>query len=202
MTNKKRQASSLVLEKMMQEGLSRSEVVRRLGYRNANKGIRRLDLFLKGEGTDSELVPKLITALDLDADSMHEAIDEDRLRDRQLAEDYARERFNPNIYIQTYATRPSQICIFAMTGGTRVHKTVDVTEEIIAKPWHEQVKVVGSLVRKHYQASDGLAPFFGAISGYLYCPTFDNSYEFTIEGESDGTDKGIFWRPEATIRVK
>ena len=192
----------LVHGAMEKAQLTKNDVVRRMGYSNLNKGVRRLDHFLKGDMTDKTFVKKLTEALNASPEEMQSAIDSDQLRAKQRAEELARKDFKPYIYLQTTATRPSQICIYALTGGTRTHKMISVPEDLPSESWSKQVKTVRALIIEHIQKNEGVVPFFGKASGYLYCPLYDSSYEFTVQGETDEVDRGHFWLPEASVRVK
>ena len=202
MTSQKNLVTALVFESMKKNKLSRNEIIQRMGYSNLNKGMRRLDRFLDGNEIDPTFVKRLTEALNIDPKEMQSSINDDWLLKRQLAEDHDRKIFKPYLYIQTYATRPSSICMYAMTGGTHRHKMVDVPENIPTKSCLEQIETIRTLITEHFKSSEGIAPFFGKISGYLYCPNYDSSYEFTIGGETDEINRGHFYLPEASIRLK
>jgi hypothetical protein len=76
-----------------------------------------------------------------------------------------------------------------------------VPEDLPENSWEMQINMVRRLTKAHYRLREGIAPFFGAITGYLYCPTYDSSYEFTLGGETDAVDRGHFCLPEASVRV-
>jgi hypothetical protein len=147
-------------------------------------------------------VKRLTEALNASPEEVQSAINSDQLRVRQRAEEHARKNFKPYIFLQTTATRPSQICIYALTGGTRAHKMIAVSESLPNESWLKQIKIVRTLISEHIQNTKGVVPFFGKASGYLYCPSYDSSYEFTVQGETDEVDKGHFWLPEASVRIK
>ena len=50
--------------------------------------------------------------------------------------------------------------------------------------------------------TEGVIQFFGKFSGSLYCPNYDSSYEFTMEGGTDEINRGHFCLHETTIRLK
>jgi hypothetical protein len=197
----KNQVTSLVLGAMEQKQLSRYELIRRMGYSSVNKGLRRLDLFLAGDELDPVFVAKVTEALVLDSQNINKAIEQDQNIKRARIDAQERAVFKPYIYLQTEATRPSQITIFALTGGTRTHKMFFVPEDLPENSWEMQINMVRRLTKAHYRLREGIAPFFGAITGYLYCPTYDSSYEFTLGGETDAVDRGHFCLPEASVRV-
>jgi hypothetical protein len=101
-------------------GLTRRDVVRRAGYRNVSKGLRRLDELLSGEWRKARgLIDRLPAALDMPAETVNEAVSE---TDRQMraAEDAAwRSAFNPHAIILTEHTRPTQITLAAICGADR-----------------------------------------------------------------------------------
>ena len=198
----KNNVEHLVHGAMEKAPLTKNEVLRRMGYSNLNKGVRRLDQFLKGDMADKTFVMKLTEAINASLEEMQSAINSDQSRAWQRAEEHARKNFKPYIFLQTTATRPSQICIYALTGGTRAHKMIAVSESLPNESWLKQIKIVRTLISEHIQNTKGVVPFFGKVSGYLYCPSYDSSYEFTVQGETDEVDKGHFWLPEASVRIK
>lgn len=200
--NKDNHVRKLVLSTAQFKKMSKSDVVRQSGYANLNKGLRRLESLLHGGLIDQNFIKKICEVLEISRVEMDDAIEKDVLSKNLRQEIAERESFKPYIYLCTKATRPSQITMFALTGGTRIHKMFFVPEDLPEKPWEQQVTIVKSLARSHYNLLEGVAPFFGAITGYLYCPTYDSSYEFTLGGDTDAVDRGHFKFSEASIRVK
>ena len=112
---------ALILDRCRALGLSRSELVRRAGFKNVAKGIRRLDELCGGELQKTEWLMKgLPSALEL---APHRVADALRETEKQLAEIKRRadaERrasFHPSAYLLGTETRPTQLTIYGISGG-------------------------------------------------------------------------------------
>ena len=115
--------AALIRSRMAELGLSRGEFVKRLGYKNIAKGIRRIDVLCDGdlEGT-KHFLDVLPQALETSAETVKLALDQ-RVREIELAEkqeaearDIWRENFCPHAIILTERTVPSPIFVAAMIG--------------------------------------------------------------------------------------
>ena len=116
--------AALVRSRMAELGLSRGEFVKRLGYKNIAKGIRRIDVLCDGdlEGT-KHFLDVLPQALETSAETVKLAL-EQTVREIDLAEKHEaeardkiwRENFCPHAIILTERTVPSPIFVAAMIG--------------------------------------------------------------------------------------
>ena len=61
---------SLVNDELSKHGISRVELVRRLGYRNENKGLRRFDDLLENLWGNEDLIFRIQDVLGIAADLM------------------------------------------------------------------------------------------------------------------------------------
>src|SRR6516164_7110156 len=113
---------ALILDRCRALGLSRSELVRRAGFKNVAKGTRRLDELCGGELHKTDwLMKELPSALEL---APHRVADALRETEKQLAEikrraDAEREAlrrasFHPSAYLLGTETRPTQITIYGI----------------------------------------------------------------------------------------
>ena len=62
-------------------------------------------------------------------------------------------------------------------------KQLTVAVVIDKKPMLEQCKTAHSILRQHYRENDGQCSFFGVITGYMYCRTYNNTIEFSVTGK-------------------
>jgi len=115
----------LITSRCRELRLGRAELVRRCGYKNVSKGLRRLEQVYAGNLEKAQsLVCALPGALELPPDVVRGALDKSA---RQLAEAAAgaaaeaeaawRVAFKPHAYLLGTHTRPSQLLFFAITGG-------------------------------------------------------------------------------------
>jgi hypothetical protein len=163
-------------------GLSRWELVRRCGYRNLTKGIRRLDELLAGDlQRTTSLISGLAVALELPPDVVERAVSEthQQLRKRASrataeAEAAWREAFKPHGILLGTDTRPSQAFIFAITGGAErwLHIPLDHSQPPVT--YAEQALAV---VRK-----TPFVHFFGRTTGFIVNYTPDHAVRFDCEG--------------------
>ena len=109
---------------MTELGLSRGEFVKRLGYKNIAKGIRRIDALCEGDldGT-KQFLDVLPQALETSAETVKRALDQ-TVRELELAAKHEaetrdklwRETFCPHAIILTEHTVPSPIFVAATIG--------------------------------------------------------------------------------------
>ena len=121
--------AALIRSRMAELGLSRGEFVKRLGYKNIAKGIRRIDVLCDGdlEGT-KHFLDVLPQALETSAETVKLALDQ-TVREIELAEKQEaeardriwRENFCPHAIILTERTVPSPIFVAAIIGVEKLH---------------------------------------------------------------------------------
>jgi hypothetical protein len=109
--------SILIRSRSQELGLSLNELVRRCGYKNISKGLRRLDQVYAGDfekaGTLLETLPE---ALNLPANTITEAIDATIRQIAAEADALYRASFRPAAYLLGSNNRHSQIFIFEHSG--------------------------------------------------------------------------------------
>ena len=116
--------ATLVRSRMIELGLSRGELAKRLRYKNLAKGIRWIDALRDGdlEGT-KQFLDVLPQALELSAETVKRALDQTFRELESAAKQEAeardkiwRENFCPHAIILTERTVPSPIFVAAMIG--------------------------------------------------------------------------------------
>src|ERR1700719_3227966 len=128
--------ATLVRSRMIELGLSRGELAKRLGYKNLAKGIRRIDVLCGGdvEGT-KQFLDALPQALETSAETVKLALDQ-TVRELELAEKQEaeardkiwRENFHPHAILLTERSVPSPIFVAAMIGVEKLLRIdLDVT---------------------------------------------------------------------------
>jgi hypothetical protein len=116
--------AALIRSRMAEFGLSRGEFVKRLGYKNVAKGIRRIDALCDGdiEGT-KQFLEVLPQALETSAEIVKRVLDQ-TVRELELTEKQQteardkiwRENFCPHAIILTERTVPGPIFVAAIIG--------------------------------------------------------------------------------------
>jgi hypothetical protein len=156
--------AALIRSRMAELGLSRGEFVKRLGYKNIAKGIRRIDVLCDGdlEGTE-HFLDVLPQALETSAETVKLAL-EQTVRELELAEKQEseardqiwRETFLPHGIILTERTVPSSIFVAAMIG---VEKLLRIDLDLAQGPV--------SFVRQVLDRLPEAVPAFGKPIGFV-----------------------------------
>src|SRR6266508_4456089 len=115
--------AKLVEERRGQLGLTAPDLIRRAGYQNTAKGLRRLQALMKGNFESSRgLIARLPEALNLAPETITQAIEETRRQIREEEEGAYRASFKP---ARTgFMTEPSPsvaVCAFSSPSVRRMH---------------------------------------------------------------------------------
>jgi hypothetical protein len=181
-------AISVFLQELINEcGGSPADLVLALGYRNIEKGLRRLQPWLD-EGTGFDLIItqvgrrfysrsaelnralyQTIEAKDAEADAAFRAHCE-----------AGRETFKPYVYAQGEQRIPNQICIFGMTGGARRWTIIPVPADVLRLGLDEQLAALPALMMNYKEQYGGAVPFFGKLAGFKFVRVLDH-FQFDAE---------------------
>jgi hypothetical protein len=171
----------LILHEMDRQQLSRVDLVRRFGFANIAKGLRRLDRLLE-TGFEPSLMSKIAGALYIDQQTVDHAIietDAELARERddacQRDDDRERQNFRPYILVQTEGF--SWAGLFAAVQYERL-KRIPVPANILDKLLADQIAWVSRTIAAHFVQSGGRLDAFGPIAGYHYRRTFDDAIRF------------------------
>jgi hypothetical protein len=171
--------AALIRSRITELGLSRGEFVKRLGYKNIAKGIRRIDVLCEGnvEGT-KQLMDVLPQALETSAEIVTLALDQ-TVREIELAEKQEaeardkiwRENFRPHAIILTHRTVPSPIFVAAIIG----------VEKLLRIDLDAQGPV--SFVRQVLDRLPEWVPAFGKPIGFVINYSSDKAVRFDSNGQ-------------------
>ncbi len=193
---KVRPLGQFILAKAQEAGLSRRDIVPRLGYPNLNKSYRRFDQVIHGNIYNHELLERIAQVLGVDyaeIDAARQAtLCEIREEQHQQEADYearCRAEFRPHLWVIHERSVPSPIFVVAFCGVDRFLRA-DLPEGIVNLSRPEQLRVIKEVAQSHYKEKEGSAIPFGKILGYLYRYTYDASLKLTIEGEVVGEVQG------------
>jgi hypothetical protein len=165
---------------MIELGLSRGELAKRLGYKNLAKGIRRIDALRDGdlEGT-KQFLDVLPQALETSAETVKLALDQ-TVREIELAEKQEaeardkiwRENFCPHAIILTERSVPSPIFVAAMIGVEKLLRIdLDATQGPV------------SYVRQVLDRLPEGVPAFGKTAGFVINYSPDKAVRFDPNGQ-------------------
>ena len=181
------------LETMKQKGFSRSEIVRKLGYRNTGKGFRRLDEFIRQGEMNSFILENLSRALDESPEVILEKLREteqeiicERNEASAAREKKERGEFTPYLFCRTERRIPSQIFVFAMLGIERYRK-ITLGKDFNSLPPQVQGRIIRSSIRESLEQHDGQIPTLGMITGFVLVRNYDERGEdhifFNLAGD-------------------
>ena len=162
----------LIHQRMQELGIGRAELARRMGYANIAKGCRRIDQICGGHlGMVEKLRMALSAGLALDAEVIDSAIENTRAEQVAAEDKVYRESFKPHAVILTKQRVPSQITLYAMTGGVR-HRIIRFKEGSSPKTYAAQAQ----------EGLPNFVPFFGPPTGYVVNYNPDFALRFNKEG--------------------
>jgi hypothetical protein len=178
----------LVETRVKQLGIRRSELARRCGFKNVNKGIRRIEGVCCGDLTSrsANLVLQMLPeALEVSRDVVNAAIRETADRIEVAERKAAAERdalwrasFKPHAYLLGTDTRPSSIIFFGITGGAE--RWLKIPLDLSQPPLSYAVQAL-AVVRE-----TPVVPFFGATTGFIVNYTPDHAVRFDLQGNPVG----------------
>ena len=187
---------------MKETNINKSELVKAIGYQNINKGIRKLDACITGEGIykNKKLLFNVGRVLEIDDQTLNEAIKKTLEEIKHKQEKQERLHFKPHIYIKHSESTPRSITTVCFI-GVNYFKHIGLPPETHLLPSEKQVETVSKIINKHYQSEEGKNLMFGHITGYIYRKTYDDSIEFTVTGEVLGHSTEKIYEPKATLTV-
>jgi hypothetical protein len=153
-------------------GISRSELVSRLGYRQIGKGHKALTAALMTGTVPPHMAKHLAVALEVD-DTLVDAVvaattrqQQDEARALILAREAAyRAAFKPHLRTETTRTIPEPIFVAALLGTARL-RHVEVSSEVWNASANDRDRLVKRAIQDHYDERDGYVPAFGLIVSY------------------------------------
>jgi len=173
--------STLIAGRMCELGLSRFELVRRAGFKNVGKGLRRLDQLFSGDlKTSTFLIAGLPAALDLPPYVVADTV---RQTEKQIAEaeriaDQEREavwraQFKPSAYLLGTTDRPYSICLYGFAGGSeRLRIPLDLSQP--------PVSFAGQALTVAQRTPT--VTFFGTATGFIVNYSPDFAVRFDLNG--------------------
>ena len=165
--------------------LSRSGVVKRLGFKNLSKGCKRYDAFLGGHIEQPFILQNLAAALDVDVDVIQATLETTRCAisdaEKQAeadAEAAWRRSFRPHGIIETEKSIPEPIFIAALMGTEKL-KRIELDDTAQDAALLEQMIV---RTRDHMAEWNGSIPAFGKATGIVVNYTPDKAVRYDLEG--------------------
>ena len=204
----------MILDRTRALGLSRTELVRRLGYSSLAGGHKVLTAILR-----TGIVPRTTTiarhlaaALEVEDSFLVSVIEasEWQLRDEYRAQVLARESayratFKPYLRTETARTRPEPLFVAALYGSARL-RHAPVSDEVWLLGDGQRDSGIKRAILEHYRAQNGRIPAFGAILSYtlvtLVGYQVDFGIPFNVNGDRAGPMCVVQRLSEATLGTK
>jgi hypothetical protein len=189
---------ALVRGRCHELGLRPVELVRRCGYQNVSKGLRRLEQLRAGEfARTTGLVRALPTALEVPVDAVREAVEKTQRYLQECAEAAWRADFRPHAIIITERSRPEPIFVAAFIG---VDVLLRVDFDLTAAPDTFAKQSLDGLRRKLARWRGSL-PAFGRPTGFIINYSPDRAVRFDLEGKPAELFDRAFRLGEATLSI-
>jgi hypothetical protein len=164
--------------------LGKADVVRRCGYRNLSKGLRRLDALYAGEfegAAPAAIIRCLPEALEVDQETVDAVVSASReiIHARMRAVAAARETawratFVPHAYLVTERAVPMPITICALTGGP--DRWLRITFDTTRPPLTFAQQALAEVRR------EAAIPFYGSVTGAIVNYSPDRAVRFDLKG--------------------
>lgn len=176
----------LIIDRAMTLEISRTDLVHRLGFKNASKGHRALTTALLHGLLSSPIRENLATALEVDPAMVAEALvatvqqHRDEAQARREADEIAYHiTFEPHLRCEVERPVPFPIFAAAMFGVATL-RLVPIPERIQWADEPTRDELVKEAILDHYRQRHGEVPTFGKITGYML-----------ILRPGDGVDVGL-----------
>lgn len=205
--------SRLIMDRAAELGLTRSEIVARLGYVNSSKGHRVLTEALRSGSITPFVAQRLASALNIDQSQVDEPLAA-TARQHQAEVDARRveaerayyEAFRPYLRVECERTLPQPIFVAAMIGVGKL-RIVPVDMRVWRSRPLTRDRLVKEAVLRHYARRDGSVIAYGRITGYslILAPSVcfhDLALPYDIYGDRTGPMRAVRRLGSATISVK
>ena len=171
----------LVRTRCQELALTPADLVRRCGYSNVSKGLRRLQHLCAGNfATTTGLIRSLPDALGVPVKTVTETITESQRQIREAKEGEWRAAFRPHAVILTEKKRPDSL-LMAAIGGIDVLKRVDF--DLSGGPVTFVRQTIDGLKQRLARWKNGEFPFYGKAVGFVVNYAPDNAVQFDLGGK-------------------
>jgi hypothetical protein len=175
------------------------ELVRRCGYQNVTKGLRRLDSLSRGYFSGTEgLIRGLPVALEVPAQVVQQAVEDTKRQIFEAREVAWRAAFRPHAVITTERERPSQIFIAAILGVSNLRR---VDFDLSQGPLSFVQQALDGL-REKIAKGNGTITTFGWATGFVVNFSPDHAVRFDLEGKPVEVLDRAYRLGEATFHLK
>lgn len=190
----------VIRDELLNLNITKKQLVKKLGYSNTNKGIRRLNRFIEtGECENKEFVGNLMESLRISLPVLKNATDSVKENILEKRERLERESFKPHIEVK-FDSVPRPILILGLCSKLWKIKIQNYIKDL---GYEEELEEVVRIYNEHYKKYNGVFPGGSAIiAGFRYYRYFDESILFDNEGGIIQIDKEYIPETQANVRIK
>jgi hypothetical protein len=202
-------ASHLVYRPIVESFVAKEPIIQALGYRDVERGLRRLTLLEQGEGSD-RIIKQIAAVYPAHAEELQKALTETAQLKKSLPRPYRvsaeevreieereRRRFRPFLWVHTEDGAHS----FWTAVAERQVKVLWFQDGFERMSETEKLAAVRERIREHYEKTGGKYIGFGAIQRYTYSETFDTSIVFDTAGNVIEEHGGRSLLPEVWLEL-
>jgi hypothetical protein len=159
-------------------GLSQSELIRCVGYKDISKGMRRLEQLYAGHVSKAQkLIQALPAMLAVSPDAVNKAVEGTQQQLREAGNEAWRRLFKPHAIILTERNRPEPIFVAGLIGVNRILRVdFDLTADR-ASYIHQAINGIG---QKLAEFKSHFLPAFGRPTGVAVNYTPDRAVVFSL----------------------
>jgi hypothetical protein len=170
---------ALVSRRCNDLGLNHKKLIRRCGYKNISKGLRRLEQLFAGDfKRGAGLIAMLPAALEVPVDVIKQVVAETQRYLRESEEAAWRAAFRPHAIILTERQRPQPLFVAAVIG---VEVLLRVDFDLTAGPATFLRQALDGL-RQRLARWHGYLPAYGRATGLIVNYSPDRAIEFDLTG--------------------
>jgi len=182
MSNEQLPIEALVSSRCEELGLRPVELVRRCGYKNISKGLRRLEQLRQGDFSSSAtLIRTLPSALDVPAEEVRKAVEDTQRQIHEAEEAAWRASFIPHAIILTERERPTQLFVAAFIGIERLRR---VDFDLEQGPVSYIQQALDGLREKLARWKSDQIPTFGRPESVVVNYSPDHAVRFDLDGNA------------------
>ena len=193
--------ATFIMERSAALKLRRSDLVRRAGFKNVAKGLRRLDELCSGElKTTASLISSLPVALELPPEVIDAAIgqtEQQIVEARQIAKEQVeanwRAKFEPCAYFVGSTDRPSSISMYGLSGGA--DRWLRIPLDLSQPPVTYAAQALEVVRRTPF------VQFFGATTGFVVNYDPDHAIHFDLDGNPVEVLNHAYRPDEVTLTI-
>jgi hypothetical protein len=176
----------LLAELINEHGPTEVAFLERLGYRNIERGLRRLRLWTEGASGHEKILKQIAATFPEHAESLRSAVEETkRVRELEWELEFLNrceaeaDTFKPFVCARGSSPVPTQITFHGLTGGRL--ELVRVPEHVFELALDDQLAAMPRYLREYAKQFRGFVPFWGELRGFIYARLLDH-FRFDREG--------------------